>query len=200
MLILDEPTNDLDIQTLTILEDYLDHYEGIVIIVSHDRYFLDRTVRRIFAFEGNGELVQYEGGYTDYVNQKKEENIRAAEASIGNKGSSVLSENKGSMPSDGNSEKENARQTGVSRGSGRSHEKKLKFSYKEQKEFETIDEEIAGLEEEIAQLEEEILKASTDFVKLNELSQKKEQKEQKLEERMERWMYLNELKEQIDAQ
>ena len=67
VLILDEPTNDLDISTLTILEDYLDHYQGIVIVVSHDRYFLDRTVNRIFAFEAGGVLRQYEGGYTDYA-------------------------------------------------------------------------------------------------------------------------------------
>ena len=186
VLILDEPTNDLDIATLTILEDYLDHYKGIVIIVSHDRYFLDRTVRRIFAFEENGKLVQYEGGYTDYINKKKEKVL--------------LKDNEGREDRQTEASKAGAGKVGASRGSGRSHEKKLKFSYKEQKEFETIDEVIAGLEADIAGLEQEILKASTDFVKLNELSRQKEEKEQELEEQMERWMYLNELKEQIDAQ
>ncbi len=68
VILLDEPTNDLDIQTLVILEDYLDTFPGIVITVSHDRYFLDRVVNRIFAFEGDGRVQQYEGGYTDYQN------------------------------------------------------------------------------------------------------------------------------------
>ena len=213
VLILDEPTNDLDIATLTILEDYLDHYKGIVIIVSHDRYFLDRTVRRIFAFEENGELVQYEGGYTDYINKKREKEEAARQETFlesdknEDTGENSLSKKNRSVQENADKEKnlskknggQKDRQAGASRGSGRSHEKKLKFSYKEQKEFETIDEVIAGLEADIAGLEQEILKASTDFVKLNELSKQKEQKEQELEERMERWMYLNELKEQMDA-
>ena len=178
-LILDEISNDMDIPTLTILEDYLNSFSGIVITVSHDRYFLDNVVDRIFELDGQGNLQQYEGGYTDYIEARKTRQVLQNTDTVEPK-------------------KEKKENTGKDWKQNRPV--KLKFSYKEQKEFETIDEEIAGLEEEIAQLEEEILKASTDFVKLNELSQKKEQKEQKLEERMERWMYLNELKEQIDAQ
>lgn len=184
VLLLDEPTNDLDIQTLTILEDYLDHFQGIVITVSHDRYFLDRVVRRIFAFEGDGEIRQYEGGYTDYqaaVQRDLEENGEASgtepsAAAVGNAGK-------------GNSWKD-----------GQQKEKKLKFSYKEQREWETIEEEIAGLEEAVADLEAQILEAARDYGRLNSLMKDKEEKEAQLEEKMERWMYLNDLAEKIEAQ
>lgn len=181
VLILDEPTNDLDIRTLTILEDYLDRFQGIVITVSHDRYFLDRVVRRIFAFEGGGKIRQYEGGYTDYqaacAERTEAETVPAAvqttEPAI--------------------SGKKNWKD-------GQVREKKLKFSYKEQKEWETIEDEIASLEEAVSRLEEEILAAARDFSRLNTLMKEKEEKERALEEKMERWMYLNDLAEQIEAQ
>ena len=174
VLILDEPTNDLDIQTLTILEDYLDTFAGIVITVSHDRYFLDRIVNRIFAFEEGGHLKQYEGGYTDYLEKVKP--IAKQEKSKPEK-----KENKGKK-----FQKE--------------HQKKLKFTYKEQKEFETIDDDIAKLEEKIEQLDEEIMENATNSGKLAELTQQKEETEEALNEKMDRWVYLNDLAEQIANQ
>lgn len=188
VLILDEPTNDLDIRTLTILEDYLDHFQGIVITVSHDRYFLDRVVRRIFAFEGDGKLTQYEGGYTDYQAAYMER--YGAAAGIGTEpAASAGSSAAESVPVNRKNWKES-----------QNLEKKLKFTYKEQKEWETIEDDIAVLEEAIAGLEEEILAAARDYGKLNRLMQEKEEKEQALEEKMERWMYLNDLAERIEAQ
>lgn len=175
VLILDEPTNDLDIQTLTILEDYLDSFDGIVITVSHDRYFLDRVVQRIFAFEENGEIRQYEGGYTDY---------RLAAA--GQEEDSLQTEEKEEKKKPVKSDWKQNRQP------------KARFSFKEQREYETIDEEIAGLESRLADLEAGILKNASDFVKLNELTKEKEEVEEKLEEKMERWVYLNELAEMLE--
>ena len=178
VLILDEPTNDLDIQTLTILEDYLDRFDGIVIVVSHDRYFLDRTVRRIFAFEGNGVIRQSEGGYSDYLIrlelEKPEEELPA-------------------------SVKKDERKAD-SKKSWKGGEKKLKFSFKEQREFETIDDDIAALEEKIETADAEILKNATNSAKLAELMAEKESLEQQLEEKMDRWVYLNDLNEQIQNQ
>ena len=172
VLVLDEPTNDLDIQTLTILEDYLDHFEGIVIAVSHDRYFLDRVVRRIFAFE-NGTIRQYEGGFTDYQAKKQEEETPAGSTNIG------------------------AGQAQTNLKAIKNRQEKLKFSYKEQKEYDTIEGEIAALEETLETLDEEMGSNASDFVKLNELTKEKERTEQLLEEKMERWMYLQELAEKI---
>ena len=183
-LILDEPTNNLDIATLTILEDYLDRYEGIVVTVSHDRYFLDRTMRRIFAFEEGGRLRQYEGGYTDYAARKeaeeeaKQEEKQEAKTETGSK----------AAPS---SDKKGQRTRGP---------QKLKFTYKEQKDYETIEGEIAGLEEKIAALEKNMEDSAHDFVKLNQLMAEKEELEAALEEKMERWMYLEELAAKIAAQ
>ena len=171
VLVLDEPTNDLDIQTLTILEDYLDHFEGIVIAVSHDRYFLDRVVRRIFAFE-NGTIRQYEGGFTDYQAKKQEE----TPAGSTNTGAGQAQTNLKAI---------------------KNRQEKLKFSYKEQKEYDTIEGEIAALEETLETLDEEMGSNASDFVKLNELTKEKERTEQLLEEKMERWMYLQELAEKI---
>ena len=181
VLILDEPTNDLDIATLMVLEDYLDSFPGIVITVSHDRYFLDRVVRRIFAFDGNGNIKQYEGGYTDYILKCKSENEIISE---------YVTEKKNK-----NSD-EAARIYKESKNANR----KLKFSYGEQKEYETIESDIEKLEEEIAEYEKEILKYASDFVKLNELSQKKNEAENRLEEKMDRWAYLEELAEKIRNQ
>ena len=178
VLILDEPTNDLDIVTLSILEDYLDNYDGIVITVSHDRYFLDRVVRRIFAFEENGVLRQYEGGYTDYVNRKREEE-KDREPQIRTEKESTA--------------KPAAKDT-------RTHAPKLKFSYKEQREYETIETDIAALEERMDEIDEEIAKCATDFVRLNELTEEKTKVNTELEEKLERWEYLEELAAKIEAQ
>lgn len=174
VLILDEPTNDLDIQTLTILEDYLDTFAGIVITVSHDRYFLDRIVNRIFAFEEGGHLKQYEGGYTDYLEKVKP-------AAKPEKSKPAKKENNGKK-----FQKE--------------HQKKLKFTYKEQKEFETIDDDIAKLEEKLEQLDEEIMENATNSGKLAELTEQKESAQAELDEKMDRWVYLNDLAEQIANQ
>lgn len=184
VLLLDEPTNDLDIRTLTILEDYLDHFQGIVITVSHDRYFLDRVVRRIFAFEGDGVVKQYEGGYTDYqaaLDERSREEDSVAEGKAGQTGQGA--------------------QTGGRKNwkDGQQRDKKPKFSYKEQREWETIEEDIASLEAAVAGLDGEILKAASDYSRLNSLMQEKEEKESQLEEKMERWMYLNDLAEQIES-
>lgn len=178
VLILDEPTNDLDISTLTVLEDYLDHFPGIVITVSHDRYFLDRTVRRIFAFGENGNILQYEGGYTDYTLRKEMEIRKAGDIE----------------EKTGKSLKVNAQK------SWKTQPAKLKFTFQEQKDYDIIEAEISRLEEHIDELEKQILKAATDFIKLNQLTKEKEDREKKLEERMERWMYLEELKSKIDNQ
>ena len=187
VLILDEPTNDLDIATLRVLEDFLDEFAGIVITVSHDRYFLDRTVDRIAAFE-NGNIVVYEGDYTEY--QEKSGRIEAESIDSVDSGS-VLHIKKS------NEKKKEGREQWLA---SKNKEKKLKFSYKEQKEFETIDEDIEKLEEKIAELEEQISKCATDFVKLNELMQEKEKTEDELSDKMERWVYLNDLAEKIEAQ
>ena len=174
VLILDEPTNDLDIATLTVLENYLDQFQGIVIAVSHDRYFLDRTMHRIFCFEGSGKIRQYEGGYSDYMLRKEMESAEAEPAP---------GQPKEKQPSAGRT----------------SAPRKLKFSYKEQKEYETIEADIAGLEEKIAGLEARIPTFSSDFVKLQELTAEKEKMEAELEEKMERWMYLEDLAARIAA-
>ena len=173
VLILDEPTNDLDIPTLTILEDYLDSFVGIIITVSHDRYFLDSVVDRIFAFEGDGYLQQYEGGYTEYREMYKLRHPQEMEE----------------KPAEEKKEK-----------TVKTHEKRLKFSYKEQKEYETIDDDIAALEDRLEQIEKEYVQFSRDFVKLGELEKEKAEKEKALEEKMERWEYLSELAEAIEAQ
>lgn len=182
VLILDEPTNDLDITTLTVLEDFLDHFQGIVIMVSHDRYFLDRTASRIFAFQSDGTLRQFEGGYTDYELQMEEEGSVNPLFQMQLSGGRSAEEKKASR-------EDWKRQSSANR--------KLKFSYQEQKDYETIEEEIAGLEEKIEQLELEMQKNATDFGKLSELTAQKEETAAKLEERMNRWMYLEELAEQI---
>lgn len=177
VLVLDEPTNDLDIQTLAILEEYLDTFAGIVITVSHDRYFLDRIVRRIFTFEGNGKIVQYEGGYTDYMESLAQKGVEP--------GTQLSPEERQQVTEKVKTEK--------------IREKKLKMSYQEQREYDTIDTDIAELEESIEACEKEIVAAATDFVKLNEITKKKEEMESRLEAKMERWVYLNELSEQIEA-
>lgn len=184
VLILDEPTNDLDIETMTILEDYLDSFDGIVITVSHDRYFLDRVVRRIFSFEENGVIDQYEGGYTDYINRKKEKGLLEENALLKTKSSSA-----GKSDSDKTQKEEY-----------KIRNKKLKFSYNEKREYETIEDDIAKLEEKIEKLDSEIVKNATNSVKLRELMESKEETETLLMEKMDRWEYLEDLAKKIEEQ
>lgn len=169
VLIFDEPTNDLDIDTLTVLEDYLDDFPGAVIIVSHDRYFLDRLTVRTFAFEEDGYIGHYIGGYTDWYEQHRE--------------------------------KEKQKETDVKEETAarRPKQKKLKFSYHEAKEYETIEEDIALLEEKLTALEEEMNVCGADFGRLAELSKEKEQLDEQLLEKMERWEYLEDLASRIEA-
>lgn len=179
ILVLDEPTNDLDIQTLTILEDYLETFPGIVVTVSHDRYFLDKMATRIFSFE-RGTIQQYEGNYSDYYEAK---NLRNAAASTENDSSaSEVTESKA-----------------ASIATWKQKSSKPKFTYQEQREFETIDQDIVELEDKIKETDLDIAKAATDYSKLNELMAHKEALEKALEEKMERWVYLNDLAEQIEA-
>lgn len=176
VLILDEPTNDLDIKTMTILEDYLKTFDGIVITVSHDRFFLDKIVNRIFSFE-NGDIVQYEGGYSDFISVYNEKH----------KNDDV----KGSISSYEKVKKENQVQW-------KKENKKVKFSYNEQREFNTIDDDIEKIENDISNVDKQILENATNSVKLGELMIKKEELENLLEEKMQRWIYLNELAQQIE--
>lgn len=195
VLILDEPTNDLDIATLTVLEDYLDDFQGIVIVVSHDRYFLDRTVKRIFAFEEGGRLRQHEGGYTDYrMRMLAEQGEADAEtADRKNRAGKKSDHDRSTGDAEKNTDAEK-------KNSWKQHSARLKFSYQEQRDYEVIEEEIAQLEREIEELEQKIMASATDFIKLRELTEQKEKAQELLEAKMERWMYLEELKAKIDAQ
>lgn len=172
VLLLDEPTNDLDIQTLLILEEFLESFQGAVLVVSHDRYFLDKVVDSVFAFEGGGVIRQYLGGYTDYAEQHQA-SVQEQEAP---KASVKVSKERVKTP------------------------RKLKFSFREQYEFDHIDEEIAALEEKLQTLDAEIAAQSSNFEKLNELLAQKEEVDRQLEEKTERWVYLNELAEKIEQQ
>ncbi len=176
VLLFDEPTNDLDIATLAVLEDYLDSFDGAVIIVSHDRYFLDRLCRRTFAFEGDGTVREYPGGYTDTMKARE---LRALEAEA-------------EAASHRKSEPEKTKRT--------AHQAKLKFTFAEKKEFETIDDDIAALEEQLEELDRQIAQAGGDYIELQRLTEEHRQTEDALEEKTERWVYLNELAEQIEAQ
>ena len=187
VLILDEPTNDLDIATLRVLEEFLDEFAGIVITVSHDRYFLDRTVDRIAAFEEE-RIVIYEGDYTEYQEKSGKIETDAIESVDSGAGLHIKKNNE---------KKKEGREKWLA---SKNKEKLLKFTYKEQKEFETIDEDIEKLEEKIAELDGQISKCATDFIKLNEFMQEKEKTEAKLSDKMERWVYLNDLAERIEEQ
>ena len=181
--IFDEPGNNLDIPTLTILEDYLNSFVGIIITVSHDRYFLDNVVDRIFEFDGKGNLRQYEGGYTDYFERKQQEM-----GVISGQAFAISSGKAKEEKKDSAKDWKQNRQT------------KLKFTYKEQKEYETIDDDIAALEDKIADLEQQIEENASQYSKLAKLTEEKELAEAQLEEKMERWVYLNDLAEKIEAQ
>lgn len=171
VLILDEPTNDLDISTLAILEDYLDEFRGIVITVSHDRYFLDRIVERIFSFEGNGIIKQYEGGFSDYYEKRLDSEQQVAQV---DKKKEIVN-------------KKAVKQKNI----------KIKLSFNEQRELDNIDDDIAKLEEQISAVEEEIEQSASQYSKLNELMEQKDDLENRLEEKMDRWVYLNDLVEKI---
>ena len=185
VLILDEPSNNVDIPTLTILEDYLNAFSGIVITISHDRYFLDNVVDRIFEFDGNGHSQQYEGGYTDYIEAKQR---RFGETQMD------LMAGKKSAKTESSETKSSSKDWKQNRPV------KLKFTFKEQKEFETIDDDIAALEEKIERLDADMMANATNSKKLGELMAEKEAAEAELEEKMDRWVYLNDLAERIEAQ
>ena len=182
VLILDEPTNDLDIQTLTILEDYLDHFDAIIITVSHDRSFRDRIVNRTFSFEGDGKVRQFEGGYSDYLIRKELEGLDTEMSLKGHAAATERQLKKGESSS---------------KDTWKQRKPKFKFTYKEQREFETIDDDIAKLEEKLETLDAQIAANATNSVKLRELMDKKEEAGNELDEKMERWVYLNDLNEKI---
>ncbi len=174
VLMLDEPTNDLDIQTLTILEEYLDEFPGAVIVVSHDRYFLDKVADKVFSFEGNGAIKRYTGNYSENIQliQERQEHLKDISPNHTN-------DKAGEKPV-------------------RKKDKPLKFTFKEQREFEQIDDLIAKLEDDIQRVEEEMNKASSDFIKLQQLISEKEQLDVELDQAISRWAYLNELSEEIE--
>ena len=170
VLLLDEPTNDLDVTTLSILEDYLQGFPGPILAVSHDRFFLDKLAESIFEVRGDGEIDRFTGNWSDWQAKRREAEAPAPKA-----------------------EKPKPAQE-------RPRERKLKFSFKEQREFETIDDDLARLEADIAACQAEQAACGSDYVKLQELQARQAELEAALEEKTERWVYLNELKEQIDAQ
>ena len=189
VLLLDEPTNDLDIDTLCILEDYLDSFAGAVIAVSHDRHFIDRIAEKTFVYEGDGHIAEYPGGYSDWAERRAAG--LAAEKNAGKAGG------KTAAASDGKRSDASAPQTSRTDAA---RPKKLKFSYKEQREFETIDEDIAALESAIEEVDGRISEAGSDYCKLQELTAKRDELTAALDEKMERWVYLNDLAEKIEAQ
>ena len=173
VLLLDEPTNDLDIDTLNILEDYLDEFSGVVITVSHDRYFLDRICNKIFAYEGMGDIQIFTGNYSDYSIYREIQGIEFKE-----------------------SEKKELPKEPIKKEKPKNN-KKLKFTYNEQREFDSIDSDIEKLENKIQELENSTSKYATDFVKLQEVLDEKAKLESELEHKYERWEYLNNLAEEI---
>ena len=211
VLLFDEPGNNLDIPTLTILEDYLNSFSGIVIAVSHDRYFLDNMADRIFELDGMGHAVQYEGGYTDYLEVKKR---RAGEDAGGNvsgsgRGKARAGEKAGNCSQDSTAGSTSGKDAGQQEADGqkkgakdwkKNSPQKLKFSYKEQREYETIDADIAALEEKLESVERQIEANATNSVKLKELMEEQERTNALLEEKMDRWVYLNDLAEKIAEQ
>lgn len=173
VLLLDEPTNDLDIPTLTILEDYLDNFIGAVVIVSHDRYFLDRLVDKVFAFEGNGLIRQYNGGYSDYESACWQAEVQQKDAD---------QESKKPHPT------------------VKPKERRRKFTFKEQREYQEIEGVIAGIEGELTVVKKQIESADTNYELLQELLKQQAELEERLNERLERWTYLSELAEEMGKQ
>ena len=211
VLLFDEPGNNLDIPTLTILEDYLNSFSGIVIAVSHDRYFLDNMADRIFELDGMGHAVQYEGGYTDYLEAKKRRAGEDAGGSVSGsgRGKARAGEKAGNCSQDSTAGSTSGKDAGQQEADGqkkgakdwkKNSPQKLKFSYKEQREYETIDADIAALEEKLESVERQIEANATNSVKLKELMEEQERTNALLEEKMDRWVYLNDLAEKIAEQ
>ena len=202
VLLLDEPGNNLDIPTLTILEDYLNSFSGIVIAVSHDRYFLDNIADRILELDGEGHVTQYEGGYTDYLEAKTRKMASAVSADgTGDAGAAGRSRQKGDPAQKGSAPGDTSE---TAKKSGKSWKQdqpqKLKFSYKEQREYETIDDDIAAIEAKLETIGRQIEANATNSVKLKELLEEQEKTQGELDEKMERWVYLNDLAEKIVEQ
>ena len=209
VIILDEPTNDLDIQTLRILEDYLDSFAGIVITVSHDRYFLDRVVTRIFSFESDGRLIQSEGGYSDYLEHSKQ--MDNSDGLAGNKtisrdnnslkDNNTSKYNKTKNGADGNHNSQNNKSDFASKKNKkyRAPREKTKLSFNEQKEYDNIESEIENLEKRSAELDDLIAGAATDFVKLTELTKEKEELEIQIEQKLDRFLELQEMVDKFNG-
>ena len=183
VLLLDEPTNDLDIQTLTILEDYLEQFPGTVIAVSHDRYFLDRVTDKLLAFEGEGEVRPFLGSYSEYLETRKEQ--EAADREV----SSVPAPKSPAQPA-----------AASTSGTQSSQNRTRKLSYKDQKEWDGIEERIAGLEEDLERIRRELAASGSDSVKVQELFQAQSDKEVELDEAMTRWTELSELVDAIERE
>jgi ATP-binding cassette subfamily F protein uup len=180
ILLLDEPTNDLDTATLTVLEDYLEDFNGAVIAISHDRYFLDKVVDTIFGFRENGEIREYTGGYSDYLEKREADAVETDAAAFSKAG-------KGGKPKPTESPRPEKKQT------------KLKFTFAEQREFNTIDDDLALLEEKLHKAEAGITQYASDYERLMPFLEEKERLEAELAVKMDRWVYLNELAEKISA-
>ncbi|MGZ7439961.1 ABC-F family ATP-binding cassette domain-containing protein [Paenibacillus sp. TH7-28] len=208
VLLLDEPTNDLDIQTLTVLEAYLDEFPGAVFVVSHDRYFLDRTVDKIMAFEGGGVVAVHVGDYSDYEERQRAGGGGLSKTAVGGgagkpaAGGPKASTGSGSSGPSGPGAGQSDAAAVVNAANNRSASRgdKLKFSYNEQREFETIEATIEAAEQRLANIAGEMAAAVSDAARLQELMKQQEEAEAELERLMERWTYLNELAEKIEAQ
>nr|WP_028598591.1 ABC-F family ATP-binding cassette domain-containing protein [Paenibacillus pasadenensis] len=207
VLLLDEPTNDLDIATLGVLEDYLEDFPGVVLVVSHDRYFLDRTVERIFAFEGGGTIVEHTGNYSEYEESRgKRSPAEPEQAGAGGRSGSGAAAGRNGAPAaaggdrpSGGSAQPSGEAADAAAGASR-REPKLRMSYQEQKDFEAIDGWIEEAEAKLARVHEGMGESGSDSVRLQRLMAEQAELEARLEELMERWTYLNELSEQIEAQ
>ncbi|MGG3887308.1 ABC-F family ATP-binding cassette domain-containing protein [Brevibacillus panacihumi] len=179
VLFLDEPTNDLDIQTLSILEDYLEQFPGAVITVSHDRYFLDRTVEHLMAFEGQGQIRHFYGNYSEYLETRREEKEASPPVPAGSTAEGQPAKSEKSV---------------ANRGNNRTR----KLSYKDQKEWDEIEGKIASLEERSQKLKQEIALSGSDYGKVEKLYAEEQQVAAELEAAVERWAELSALIEELE--